>query len=342
MAMREITFDPTAEGWRSAARRLIVERVPPADVSWREAGEKSLFDSSEPAAASDSAGAADLPAGKADLPAGKADLRVPRAFLALLEAVAPTKDPNRWRLLYSVLWRLTEGDRDLMLRRDDADLLRLRSLADAGPGAGASPGTAQPFVPRTSDLAELAKAAASCEGCDLYRHATQTVFGRGPASARAVLVGEAPGDQEDLQGAPFVGPAGEVLDRALIQAGLAREQIYVTNAVKHFKFVRTPKRRIHQTPVSAEIEACRPWLAAELAILSPRLLVCLGATASRALLGPGFRLMKQRGQFLDSTLAPRVLATFHPSAVLRAEDEAGRARVYDTLVADLTLAAAVL
>ncbi len=157
-----------------------------------------------------------------------------------------------------------------------------------------------------------------------------------------VLVGEAPGDQEDLQGAPFVGPAGEVLDRALLAAGLSREELYVTNAVKHFKFVRTPKRRIHQTPNSAEMAACRPWLAAELSALSPRVLVCLGATASKALLGPGFRLMKERGRFLDSTLAPRVLATFHPSAVLRADDEAGRSRVYETLVADLKLAAGAL
>jgi uracil-DNA glycosylase family protein len=331
--MRQVTIRPTLEDWRRAARRLIDERVPPEEVHWREAEEKrvappGLFDPPEPAAVPEPE------------PQGAPELRVPRAFLSLAQTAAASRDPDRWRLLYSVLWRIAAGDRDLLLRRDDADLRRLRDLADAAPTGSA--GGAQPFVPPTSDLRKLAAAAASCQGCDLYRHATQTVFGRGPASARAVLVGEAPGDQEDLQGAPFVGPAGEVLDRALAAAGLPREELYVTNAVKHFKFVRTPKRRIHQTPNSAEMEACRPWLAAELSALSPRVLVCLGATASKALLGPGFRLMKERGRFLDSTLAPRVLATFHPSAVLRAEDEAGRSRVYETLVADLKLAAGVL
>lgn len=323
--MREVTIEPTAESWRRAARRLIEERVGPADVAWREAGEKSLFD---PPEAPDEGAA----------PASS-ELRVPRAFVALMEAVATRTDPDRWRLLYSVLWRIAQGDHDLLLRRDDPELARLRAIADSGAGAAAG---AQAFVPPNAGLPELAEAAAGCRGCDLYRHATQTVFGRGPASARAVLVGEAPGDQEDLQGAPFVGPAGEVLDRALVEAGLSRPEIYVTNAVKHFKFVRTPKRRIHQTPGSTEIEACRPWLAAELAVLSPRVLVCLGATASRALLGPGFRLMKERGRFLDSALAPKVLATFHPSAVLRADDEAGKSRVYETLVGDLRLAAGAL
>ena len=333
--MREVTFEPTAESWRRAARLLIEQGVPPPEVSWREAAEKTLFDSPEPAS-------------EAEAPEAASELRVPRAFVALMESVARHRDPDRWRLLYSVLWRIAAGDPGLMLRRDDADLRRLRALADAATAGapGVAPGPphsgAQQFVPPTSDLRKLAEAAASCKGCDLYVDATQTVFGRGPASARAVLVGEAPGDQEDLQGAPFVGPAGEILDRALSAAGLPREELYVTNAVKHFKFVRTPKRRIHQTPNAAEMEACRPWLAAELAALSPRVLVCLGATASKALLGADFRLMKQRGRFLDSDLAPKVLATFHPSAVLRAEDEAGKSRVYDALVGDLTLAAAAL
>ena len=326
--MREVTFEPTAEDWRRAARRLIERRIPPEQVHWVEASEKTLFDSSEPPPAEE------VPSPEA------AELRVPTAFLALMQGVAKMKDPERWRLLYSVLWRIAQGDRGLMLSRTDPDLRRLRALSEAA--SERSDAGARPFVPQTSDLAELAKAAARCQGCDLFRDATQTVFGRGPASARAVLVGEAPGDQEDLQGKPFVGPAGEVLDRALAEAKLPREETYVTNAVKHFKFVRTPKRRIHQTPGSAEIEACRPWLAAELSILSPRVLVCLGATASKALLGSGFRLMKERGRFLDSTLAPRVLATFHPSAVLRAEDEPGRVRVYETLVADLRLAAGAL
>jgi uracil-DNA glycosylase family protein len=159
-----------------------------------------------------------------------------------------------------------------------------------------------------------------------------------------VLVGEQPGDVEDVKGAPFVGPAGEVLDRALADAALPREEIYVTNAVKHFKFVRTPKRRIHQTPGPIEIAACRPWLDAELAVLRPRVLVLLGATASKALLGPSFRLMQERGRFLDARIGdvPRVLATMHPSAILRAEDAAGKERLYGYLRDDLKLAAAEL
>ncbi len=324
--MRAVVFEPTAEGWRRAARRLIEERIPPGEVEWREStGEKSLFDAPEPAPV-----------------AGGIELRVPKAFVALMDEVARRGDPDRWRLLYAVLWRIAEGDPGVMLRRGDPDLTRLRAIAETAPAPEHEAHGAQEFVPSGVDLPALARAAASCRGCDLYRDATQTVFGRGPSSARAVLVGEAPGDQEDLKGAPFVGPAGEVLDRALVEAGIAREQVYVTNAVKHFKFVRTAKRRIHQTPNSAETEACRPWLAAELALISPRVLVCLGATASKALLGSGFRLMKERGRFLDSPLAPKVLATFHPSAVLRAEDEAGKSRVYGALVTDLTLAAGAL
>jgi len=332
--MREVSFEPTFDGWREQARRLIEQGVPPEEVVWRESrGEepetRGLFDEPAPA--------------PAPAPAA-AELIVPRAFVALAQEAARGADPERWRMLYSVLWRLAAGDRDLMLRRDDPDLRRLRRLAEraAANATGGSAGGAAAFVPVTSDLDALAAAAASCRGCDLYRDATQTVFGRGPATARAVLVGEQPGDQEDLQGAPFVGPAGEVLARALGDAAISRERVYVTNAVKHFKFVRTPKRRLHQTPDRKEIEACRPWLAAELAVIRPRVLVCLGATASKALLGPDFRLMKERGRFLETPWAPKLLATFHPSAVLRAEDDAGKARVYETLVADLKLAATAI
>jgi uracil-DNA glycosylase len=182
----------------------------------------------------------------------------------------------------------------------------------------------------------------SCRGCDLYRHATQTVFGKGPTTAGAVLVGEQPGDQEDLQGAPFVGPAGEVLDRALSAADLSRDSVYVTNVVKHFKFIERGKRRIHQTPNAVEIGACRPWLEAELAIVRPRVLVCLGATASKALLGPDFRITRDRGRFLKTAWAPQLLATYHPSAVLRAEDPAGQEKIYGDLVADLKLVAGAL
>src|SRR5437660_1487661 len=166
-------------------------------------------------------------------------------------------------------------------------------------------------------------------------HATQMVFGQGPPDARVVLLGEQPGDQEDLRGAPFVGPAGEVLDRALAEAGLARERLYVTNAVKHFKFVARGKRRIHQTPRAPELGACRPWLEAELAVIHPGIVVCLGATAARAVLGPEFRLMRERGRFVATRWAALTIATLHPSAVLRGEDAAAQERLYQLLVEDL-------
>ncbi len=204
--------------------------------------------------------------------------------------------------------------------------------------AGAPKG-AEEYVPDTASLGELRRAAADCRGCELYRSATQTVFGAGPARARFVLVGEQPGDQEDRQGAPFVGPAGALLDRALAEAGISRDEVYVTNAVKHFKFVERGKRRIHQNPSSAEIGACKPWLAAELRIIQPDVLVCLGATASRALMGPGFGLLKQRGRVLKTPWSPALVATYHPSAALRADDEQARRKVYETLVSDLRVAA---
>ncbi|OLC35694.1 MAG: uracil-DNA glycosylase [Candidatus Rokubacteria bacterium 13_1_40CM_4_69_5] len=208
----------------------------------------------------------------------------------------------------------------------------MQRVEEAGPGAA-------PFVPAHASLAELGQAATRCTGCDLYRHATQMVFGRGPADARIALVGEQPGDQEDLQGAPFVGPAGEVLDRALKEVGLPRERLYVTNAVKHFKFVQRGKRRIHQTPRLSEIAACRPWLEAELGVIQPAIVVCLGATAARALFGPDFRLMKEHGRFAATRWAPKTMATLHPSAVLRGQDEAAQAQLYRMLVEDLKLVA---
>src|SRR5207247_6291301 len=188
----------------------------------------------------------------------------------------------------------------------------------------------------TADQPSLAgEAPARCTGCDLYRHATQMVFGRGDDKARIVLVGEQPGDQEDRQGAPFVGPAGEVLDRALAEVGLDRERLYVTNAVKHFKFEERGKRRIHQTPRASELAACRPWLEAELAAIRPEILVCLGATAARAIIGDSFRITRDHGRFAATRWAPKTIATFHPSAVLRGEDEAQQAQLYTMLVEDL-------
>ena len=201
---------------------------------------------------------------------------------------------------------------------------------------------AERFVPAEADLDGLRAAAARCRGCDLYKDATQTVFGAGPADARMVIVGEVPGDQEDRKGEPFVGPAGRLLDRVLEEVGIDRSQVYLTNAVKHFKFVPAErgKRRIHKTPSRTEVVACRPWLDAELDLVRPELVVCLGAIAAKSLLGQDFRVTKERGKIVSMPDRPeRALATVHPSAVLRAKD---REAAYQELVADLAVAAKVL
>jgi DNA polymerase len=204
--------------------------------------------------------------------------------------------------------------------------------------------TAEPFVPERGGLTALRKAAADCHGCPLHRDATQTVFGTGDTDACVLIVGEQPGDQEDRQGKPFVGPAGRLLDRALAEAGIDPAQTYVTNAVKHFKFTRSGpgKRRIHKAPSLREMTACGPWLAAELALVDPELIVVLGATAGKALLGSSFRVTQQRGTLLEEEIhgrQTRVVATIHPSAALRADD---REAVYQGLVSDLKVAARAL
>jgi DNA polymerase len=196
--------------------------------------------------------------------------------------------------------------------------------------------TAAPLVPGRPSLPKLREAAAGCTACDLYKTGTQTVFGEGAHSAEAMFVGEQPGDQEDQAGRPFVGPAGRLLDQALEDAGIDRTQVYVTNVVKHFKWVARGKRRIHQKPSWAEAAACRPWLDAELAVVEPRVLVCLGATAAQALLGRQFRVTQQRGRPVESDLAEHVLATIHPSAILR--DPESRAQEYAAFVDDLRVA----
>ena len=199
--------------------------------------------------------------------------------------------------------------------------------------------TAALLVPVTDSLDDLRSAAAGCTACPLYRDATQTVFGEGAVGARVLLVGEQPGDKEDLAGEPFVGPAGQLLDEALEAAGVDRREAYVTNAVKHFKWTRkgNGKVRLHQKPNAAEVTACRPWLEAELAVVQPEVVVCLGATAAAALLGKDVRVTRDRGRWLSSDLVPRALATIHPSAVLRSSDAAARAEAFEGLVADLRL-----
>jgi DNA polymerase len=201
--------------------------------------------------------------------------------------------------------------------------------------------SAAPFVPKTASVRTLKAAAQACRGCDLYKRATQVVFGSGPRDARVMLLGEQPGDQEDRHGEPFVGPAGAVLQKALDEAGIPRDSAYLTNAVKHFSWEPRGKRRIHKKPRASEIKACRPWLEAELRAVKPAVLVCLGATAAQSLFGAQFKLMQQRGQVLPTAVAERVLATIHPSAVLRAPDSEGRRAAYESLVADLRVAAKV-
>jgi uracil-DNA glycosylase family protein len=191
-----------------------------------------------------------------------------------------------------------------------------------------------PIEPHAS-LKELQAAAKDCKACDLWKHATQTVFGEGLPSAKIILIGEQPGDQEDREGKPFVGPAGHLLDEALVEAGIDRKKVYVTNAVKHFKWEPRGKRRIHKKPGAGEIAACRSWLDAEIAALHPKIIVCLGATAAQALLGSDFRVTQHRGEFLKSQLAPIVMATVHPSSILRAPDEQTRHTEMKRFIADL-------
>jgi len=187
-----------------------------------------------------------------------------------------------------------------------------------------APSSALDLIPAEPDLASLRQAAAACTACGLYKDATQTVFGSGGRDADVMLVGEQPGDKEDLAGQPFVGPAGKLLDQALVEVGIDRRRVYITNAVKHFKFTRRGKLRLHKKPSAAEIAACRPWLEAELSVVGPDIVVCLGATAAQALLGPSFRVTKERGRFVDWPYEPRVTATVHPSSILRAPDEGAR------------------
>ena len=199
--------------------------------------------------------------------------------------------------------------------------------------------TAAPLVPERPSLPKLREAAAGCRACDLYKTGTQTVFGEGAKRSEVMFVGEQPGDREDVEGRPFVGPAGRLLDRALVEAEIDRSQVYVTNVVKHFKWKPQGKRRIHQKPNWREIAACRPWLDAEVAVLKPRVLVCLGATAAQALLGKDFRVSRRRGEVVDSPLADKAIATVHPSSILRGEN---RELEFDEFVRDLKTVGALI
>jgi uracil-DNA glycosylase family protein len=202
--------------------------------------------------------------------------------------------------------------------------------------------TQMPLPIQVHTLDELREQAATCTRCDLYTCGTQTVFGEGSVDADVMLVGEQPGDKEDLEGRPFVGPAGRILDKALTDAGIDRGRAYVTNAVKHFKWRPAGKRRIHQKPNAEEVRACRPWLEAELELVRPKVVVCLGATAAQALLGRTFRVTQQHGQWVEWPYEPLATATVHPSSILRAPDDAARATAYEGFVADLRIVAGAL
>jgi uracil-DNA glycosylase len=200
---------------------------------------------------------------------------------------------------------------------------------------GSNAASARDFIPPRLSMRSLRRAAAGCRGCPLWRNATQTVFGQGPKRARLMLVGEMPGDREDLVGKPFVGPAGRLFDEALQAVGIERDDAYVTNVVKHFKWEPRGKRRLHKRPSAAEVVACRPWLDAEIELVRPRALVCLGATAAQSLFGPRFLVSKQRGQPVASNLAPYVTATVHPSSLLRQRNSDARREALERFIADM-------
>jgi uracil-DNA glycosylase len=200
--------------------------------------------------------------------------------------------------------------------------------------------SAAEYLPTSRNLAALRRAAAGCKGCDLYKDATQTVFGEGARRASVILVGEVPGDEEDLTGRPFVGPAGRLLDAALEEAGIDRDAVYVTNAVKHFRWEPRGKRRLRKKPTTRQIEACKPWLQAEILVIQPRVVVCLGATAAQSLLGKQFRITRARGKFFEADGSAAIMATYHPSAILRAPDKDDRQRKHAEFVDELRAAAA--
>jgi uracil-DNA glycosylase family protein len=344
------------DGWRNAARALALAGIEPQSVVWQ--GGEDLF----------AAAPAELP-----LALPRATLTVPREFIARARTVFRSGDPQRFDLLYRMLVRFRE-EPELLAQADDPDVRRFealeaevgRNLPDASaipdPKAGADKAAAE-MIARTSvphregvkakhwpepkpaedddplddaSISELREAAKDCRRCPLWRDATQTVFGEGPEHADVVFVGEQPGDQEDLAGKPFVGPAGRVLDEILHESGVDRLKIYVTNAVKHFKFEPRGKRRIHSKPNAGEVQACRWWLDKELAELKPDLAVALGATAAQALLGKAVPIMKMRGDVIEREDGLKVFITIHPSFILRIQDAADKEAERGRFLADMT------
>jgi uracil-DNA glycosylase len=333
--MVEAVVTGSFESWQQTARELLRRHAAPDDIRW--------VMSSDPSTVPDQLGSSGSAAPKHV---------VPRRFIDLARAAAGHTSDDRWATMYRVLWRLVHENRRLLEVPEDLDVLALLALQpsqrtipgfelEGAPAADSAPPRVSQAeaISSAADLGALGAAAVSCTACELYKKATQVVFGRGPSTAQIMLVGEQPGDQEDLQGAPFVGPAGEVLDRALAEIGLDRRSVYITNVVKHFKWEPRGKRRIHQTPRANEIQACRPWVEAELRFVKPRVIVCLGSTAAQALIGPQFRITRSRGELYRSQWAPWIMGTYHPSAVLRAEDPAASDQVYRFIADDLRKAA---
>jgi len=471
----EIRCSRLFEDWQKHARELLQENVPPREVVWlEESGQQPLFGG---AMSGEMVAGGEKPQQCGHGTATASSFKVPKRFVELARNVAAFRDPKKWGLLYSVLWRIAHENHFLLKVETDDEVIQLLRMEQAvsrdvhhvhafvrfkrvtdadgerhvawykpdhksirlaasffagrfasmrwsiltpdgsahwdgeslhfGPGVDAPPANedefeelwsryyattfnpartnlrmmrsqmprrfwsnmpelanlgqllakaparvgemiaaqkkapgAGAFIPLSADFRQLRNAVSHCEGCELYKHATQPVFGEGPTDARVVLIGEQPGDSEDRAGRPFVGPAGEVLNRALTEAGINRSEIYLTNAVKHFAFEQRGKRRIHRTPRLSEVTACKPWMEAELERIAPKLAVCLGATAAKAVFGAQFRLTEQRGRFLESRFAAKTLATYHPSAVLRADTPAAQDELYRILVEDLKRVAA--
>jgi uracil-DNA glycosylase family protein len=308
--MRSIALagETDREGWRHAARALVLAGVPPDQVSWHAEGRGDPLPTAEPGAR----------------------FTLPRAVVALIDTALGSDDPERFGLLYRLVWRVHGGERGLLDAAADPDVRRAQELARNAQRAA--------IVADPAPLARAREVASGCRACPLWAPATQTVFGEGPANADVMLVGEQPGDQEDVQGRPFVGPAGQVLDRALAEAGIDRREVYVTNAVKHFKYVQRGQRRLHQTPEADEIAICRFWLDLEREQIKPRLTVLLGGSAARGVLGRTVTIGRERGRPLTLPDGSAGFVTVHPSYLLRLPDEAAKDREYAAFVADLRAA----
>jgi len=319
MRVVSLAAEDDFDGWRNAARALALEGVPAGEVIWQVGAAADLF--AEPEAAAASTGPA---------------FTVARSFIDLARLAIGHDDPERFALLYALLLRCRD-DPEVMEKRGDPLLLRVEAMARVVRNRELEPASAD----AAALLEKLRAEAAHCTRCPLHRHATQTVFGEGPADARLMLVGEEPGDQEDIQGRVFVGPAGRVLDRALDDAGIDRARIYLSNAVKHFKFEPRGKRRIHAKPDTGEIEACRWWIEQEQMLVRPVVTVALGAVAARSLFGRTVTIGRERGREVDLPEGGMGWITVHPSFLLRIDDKMRAAEEYDRFVEDLRQAAAL-